>query len=217
MIPDTCGHTCSERFAVYDLDSCCWRTSQGTFPWASDEFSQTWPRAGTWDRGAAYERPTSAPRTDASGCSSLPTPTARDGKAGMDYRDRSNGPDLLGALLPTPIAHDDGKSPEAHLAMRARLNGGERRTITSLSVLAQAGWDQPLLPTPEANDASGGRVSREKGGTRPSGAKRAIPLATALHHSALTSPPSTAGPPSWEDQPLPGWPDEGSTPGSSSG
>jgi hypothetical protein len=35
-----------------------------------------------------------------------------------------------------------------------------------------------LLPTPESSDATGGRVSSEVGGTRPSGAKRAITLAT---------------------------------------
>lgn len=36
-----------------------------------------------------------------------------------------------------------------------------------------------LLPTPEASDGSGGRVSAEVGGKRPSGAKRAVTLATA--------------------------------------
>ena len=35
-----------------------------------------------------------------------------------------------------------------------------------------------LLPTPEASDGSGGRRSAEIGGTRPSGAKRAITLGT---------------------------------------
>jgi hypothetical protein len=40
-----------------------------------------------------------------------------------------------------------------------------------------------LWPTPEASDGSGGRVSKELGGTRPSGAKRAITLATAVAHA----------------------------------
>lgn len=39
-----------------------------------------------------------------------------------------------------------------------------------------------LMPTPEASDASGGRVAKDLGGKRPSGAKRAIPLATAVAH-----------------------------------
>lgn len=39
-----------------------------------------------------------------------------------------------------------------------------------------------LFPTPSAMDGSGGRVSSELGGTRPSGAKRSITLATATAH-----------------------------------
>ena len=35
---------------------------------------------------------------------------------------------------------------------------------------------------PEASDGSGGRVSAEVGGTRPSGAKRAVTMATAVAH-----------------------------------
>lgn len=62
-------------------------------------------------------------------------------------------PDGL-TLLPTPVAKDDGKSPEAHLAMKQRMPGGDRDQITSLSVLARADFVQPgtLLPTPQARD-----------------------------------------------------------------
>lgn len=55
-------------------------------------------------------------------------------------------------LLPTPVAHDDGKTPEAHLAMKARMGHG-RKEITSLSVMAQT-----LLPTPQAHDAAGAKT-----------------------------------------------------------
>ena len=52
---------------------------------------------------------------------------------------------------PTPVAQDDNKSPEAHLAMRARLPGGARTTITSLQVMAQtAGWTTPQAMEPDA-------------------------------------------------------------------
>jgi hypothetical protein len=44
--------------------------------------------------------------------------------------------------------------------------------------IASGSW-----PTPEAADGSGGRVSSEMGGTRPSGAKRAITLGTAVAHA----------------------------------
>lgn len=88
----------------------------------------TWPKQGTWDLGCAYELPTSADATSGSGSS---------------------------FLLPTPVARDDGKSPEAHRAMKARLKGGARTRITSLAVLARADFEQPtepLLPTPQAAD-----------------------------------------------------------------
>ena len=57
---------------------------------------------------------------------------------------------------PTPVANDDNKSPEAHLAMKARMGerdgtGTKRTAITSLQVMAKiAAW-----PTP--NTPSGGR------------------------------------------------------------
>jgi hypothetical protein len=43
-----------------------------------------------------------------------------------------------------------------------------------------------LLPTPEASDATGGRVSSEMGGQRPSGSKRAVTLGTATAHLLKT-------------------------------
>lgn len=56
---------------------------------------------------------------------------------------------LIGPLWPTPVAHDDQKSPDAHMAMRASLPGGPRATISSLEVASKA-W-----PTPAARDAKG--------------------------------------------------------------
>jgi hypothetical protein len=61
-------------------------------------------------------------------------------------------------LLPTPVARDDGKSPDAHRQMKANLPGGARTQITSLAVLARADFEQPtapLLPTPSASDSTG--------------------------------------------------------------
>lgn len=43
-----------------------------------------------------------------------------------------------------------------------------------------------MWPTPEASDASGGRVAKEFGGQRPSGAKRAVSLGTAVAHRGAT-------------------------------
>lgn len=51
------------------------------------------------------------------------------------------------AFWQTPVANDDNKSVEAHLAMKARM-GGNRTAITSLQVQTQA-W-----PTPRSRDAA---------------------------------------------------------------
>jgi hypothetical protein len=53
---------------------------------------------------------------------------------------------------PTPTAHDDNKSPEAHLAMKARMG---RNTATSLQVVAKmSGW-----PTPREQDRKHGAAT----------------------------------------------------------
>lgn len=58
---------------------------------------------------------------------------------------------------PTPVANDDNKSIEAHLAMKERMGGG-RKAITSLQVAAK------LSPWPTPNTMGGGQTSR--GGKR---------------------------------------------------
>jgi len=58
------------------------------------------------------------------------------------------------ASWPTPVANDDNKTPEAHLAMKQRMGerdgtGANRTAITSLQVTAQlASW-----PTPRSAEA----------------------------------------------------------------
>jgi DNA (cytosine-5)-methyltransferase 1 len=64
------------------------------------------------------------------------------------------------ALLPTPVAHDTGRTPEAHLAMRAATG---HASVTSLAVAAA------LLPTPNATDGQGG--PREVPAARTHGGK----------------------------------------------
>jgi hypothetical protein len=61
------------------------------------------------------------------------------------------------AAWPTPVANDDNKTPEAHLAMKQRMGerdgtGSNRTAITSLQVMAQiATW-----PTPTTRDSKDG-------------------------------------------------------------
>jgi DNA (cytosine-5)-methyltransferase 1 len=116
----------------------------------------------------------------------LPTPCARDGKGpGHQY----GLPDLIEggplgsppqALLPAPVAHDTGRSPDGHLAMGAGLPGGARTGVTSLAVAAR------LLPTPTAR-AYGSNQSLSAGAAvRPS-------LATLAAHRLLPAPPTPDG------------------------
>lgn len=113
---------------------------------------------------ACLARDTTQWQTPVAGQASVwPTPTAlpiersdstiaksaayRKGKA-----NQNTVPLYLGDLAtrwPTPCAQDDNKSPEAHMAMKARMKGGARNTITSLQVLTQT-W-----PTPASRDAKG--------------------------------------------------------------
>ena len=109
-------------------------------------------------------------RTSGKGSGGWPTATAQDsvrqysqealrkfaidGNVAGHYVDLNAAAQLTG--WPTPVANDDNKSVEAHLAMKKRLGGG-RTSITSLQVMAKTvGWPTPATP-------SGGRsVSIEK-------------------------------------------------------
>lgn len=68
---------------------------------------------------------------------------------------------MMGALWGTPVAQDDNKSPEAHIAMKRRMKGGPRNTVTSLQVQAQ------MWTTPQAHDVTArgaGQVPTSKAG-----------------------------------------------------
>ena len=96
-------------------------------------------------RGRAYQHDQghkAKPRlTNAGNLQGWGTPTSRDGKDGIHLPANAAEKSRLGqqALLagwPTPVANDDNKNPEAHLAMKARM-GGNRTAITSLQVMAK--------------------------------------------------------------------------------
>ncbi len=117
----------------------------------------------------------------------LPTPTCpaphdTDNTAGK-LRERRDGYGAelttmfqvgTGELLPTPKASDGDK-------------GGPNQRGSSGDYALPAVAN--LLPTPAAMDGSGGRISKEKGGVRESGAKRSITLATAIHHDLTPGDP----------------------------
>lgn len=112
---------------------------QGSLLADSGELCTTFSKWIMWDRHFVYELPMSAPLTSENEFS----------------------------LLPTPQAQETGRSEQAHRQMKADLPGGARTQITSLAVLAKANFQQPetpLLPTPGANDATGGNHEQMRDG-----------------------------------------------------
>ena len=58
LTTETCGPKPSPYFAKYDPDTHCWRTSQVCLLTnTEDEYSQTWPKAGSMQNGVCYPQP----------------------------------------------------------------------------------------------------------------------------------------------------------------
>lgn len=123
-----------------------------------DEKWQT-PKAGEEDSGSG-KNSRGEPKLKAQ-AQQWNTPTAHGSRRPQDDTS-TQGANLLrqASQWPTPCGQDDNKSPEAHLAMKARMKGGARKTITSLSVLTQ------LWPTPRAaeNGSDSGSTQRQQQG-----------------------------------------------------
>lgn len=161
----TSGPKCSESFAQLSPDGCWLKMYQGCFHPRLDGslelFSGTWPKAGIVSDGIAYRRQPLERRTEESESSlsqswrTLDAHCARGSYTSENMQRRIdrgmplklNDQIMHPEMWPTPVAHDDGKTPEAHLAMKARMKGGPRQTITSLNVMVKA---QELWPTPRA-------------------------------------------------------------------
>lgn len=121
------------------------------------ESVRRWPERVSADgNGGLYERPTSAPPTDASDGSVLPTPMARDDH-GPSGRARDGGtclPTTVLELLPTPTAANpnDGEEPDSWQARKdyhaTRTDQEPTRAGLPLAIAVQ------LLPTPTSSDAA---------------------------------------------------------------
>jgi hypothetical protein len=154
---DGSGPTWREPFATYDRDSCSWRTSRPSlFEDCLRASPPTWPDSGTWDLGAAYEHPMSAPATSEGGSSSspgllFPTPAARDWKSGasniMDRNARPLNEVVQNWLLPTPLASDGGLD-------RGSSAGYGLRNVTREIARAQLGQPTPSGAAPEPSAAT---------------------------------------------------------------
>jgi len=87
----------------------------------------------------------------------------------------------------TPAAREDQRSPEAHLAMKARMPGGGRTEATSLTVQAK------MWPTPKASEGHRGTDPERPGRTGGQSLKQATadwPTPTAHDPKDLGGPPS---------------------------
>ncbi len=122
--PDGSGPNTLESYAWWDPDTCSWKTSQVSLLPEWETYSETWPRQGMTRNGKAYQRQRLVPPISGGGSS----------------------------LWPTPVAQDDQKTPEAHMAMKQRMPGGPRQKPTSLTVVVK-GVERGLWPTPTVADS----------------------------------------------------------------
>jgi len=77
-----CGGSTSGSFAHYDLATSSWKTWQRCLTGELDEFSGTWPQAGTMRNGRCCQHAPLVLHIHARDCSLLPTPAATDGTVG---------------------------------------------------------------------------------------------------------------------------------------
>jgi hypothetical protein len=163
------------------------------------EYCYVWNRLDTRFALSAFQLTPLGQSTEDNGCSLWPTAHAncstgagtqgRDGglnlqtaaklwptprKEGYDAQGAGHGDlvyEVKNRLWPTPCAQEDGKSPEAHLAMKARMKGGPRHTVTSLTVAAKL-WPTPTVPNGGRRNPEGTSLT----GLKPDGGKAQIDL-----------------------------------------
>ena len=162
------GESFAVSLASFDPVLCTWKTSGLYEAEDSCEFSQTLPRSGMTRSGTLYLLPPLVRLTSVivSGSSQLlPTPRAADEDSGA-WRPQGRGPNLIGALLPTPQAYGKGNSKSApgltplDIALRPEMaqhaiRAKDRRKGIPLAQTKRS-LDQwvgdSLLPTPQAQD-----------------------------------------------------------------
>lgn len=204
------GSVTQTPFATYDPGSSSWRTWEPSLFEDSTSFSGRWPKSGTTLDGRAYELPSSALPTNATGCSSsvsLGTPSARAEKGANSVRVASG--DTRGLLenqvatIPTPQARDGNHGgPQGK-----RFLNPERPNDLDDFVDALA-----LLPTPVVNDMGVNKTVEwwdewvaEKKAQHGNGNGHGNSLAIEVLRStgAATPPPSGDGSPSPDQPPAP--------------
>ena len=147
------GEKCTVSFAKLNRDGCWLKMSQGfcqlMLDGRSEEFSETWPRAGTVFGGIAYLLTPSARLTDETEFGLWPTPLASDAMRGQTSPER-NAKRLGGVSLqsaakwwPTPTA-SDWKNVGTKEAAKKYIASGHQIKI---GTLVQAEHGGSLNPT----------------------------------------------------------------------
>ena len=155
---ETCGLQLSSAFAWFDRDFACWKTCQGCLVAdISDEFSETWPRAGMTRDGACYQQPKWERGINETGCGLWPTPRAmsfheshQPGLSTLDIRLRGLYPEK-NRYWPTSTVQDSANNagPSQH-----------HRNSKPLNVAV-------LYPTPTAGEHTQNKSRGENAQLRP--------------------------------------------------
>lgn len=143
---DTYGPMYETPLARWDRPTSSWRTCAATSLWDLPMSSLTLPTWGCLRGGELYELPTPEPATVEQGCSSLPTPNARDyeGSPSAAWSTQASLPRAI-KELPTPTAQ-----AAKHMTMDDRGVG----TLDDHNLWSVA---SRLLPTPAVNDMGAGK------------------------------------------------------------
>lgn len=167
------GESFAVSLASFDPVLCTWKTSGLYEAEDCSEFSQTLPRSGMTRSGTLYLLPPLVRLTSVtvSGSSQLlPTPRAANEDSGA-WRPQGRGPNLIGALLPTPQAYGSGKSNAPGLtpldiALRPEMaQHAERAKDRRKGIPLEQTKARLMLPTPLASDSeqAGGLGAYEQG------------------------------------------------------
>ena len=102
--PGISGRISQEAFQFFNQESASLKTSRATLPVGCITFCATWEDWVTERRGAYSQRLNAAHRTNASGCSSWPSPVASEVRQG--FQDRSRGMKGSQESLTTVVVKD---------------------------------------------------------------------------------------------------------------
>jgi hypothetical protein len=163
---DSSSSTC-ESFAKFSPDGFLLKTSRQFSLFQQEEpYSENLPRSGSMRNGELFERPMLAPRIDATGLSSWPTPRSEDSESCGNHPGAVDS--LTGATRQwaTPNCRDDHNpsTPDSPRTARKLEQGW------TIDLNEQAAW----WTTPQAHDAAGGSPERVgRFGTKHGGANLA--------------------------------------------